>query len=233
MTGVQTCALPISRCQLPYWADSGTTLGAIRNQGIIPWDDDNDTAILSSDAPKLLILRQIFSDLGYFIEKVFFGYRIVKNGTTAQVDIFLLNESYGTYTYDQGDWGSRLKTDPNTGETQKVPIFLTHDELFPPREVDFGPIKVMVPNNPTPYLDAMFKGWNQVAFTYGHAGQKKFKIDLNKYSIFRQPAPLDPQTLKTQDIRHLMKNRVPMDLKCPSIGNNPQNIPMPVLFDGV
>lgn len=220
------------KCQLPYWADSGTTLGAIRNQGIIPWDDDNDTAILSKDVDQLLILRPIFTDLGYFIEKVFFGYRIVKSGTSAAVDIFVMNESNGKYFYDRGDWGNRTSSDAVSGENKKENIYLTHDELFPLKEVAFGPIRIMVPNNPNPYLDAMFRGWKDVAFTYGHAGQRKFKVDLNKYPHFKKPAPLHRETFQTQDLRNEMKDRVSSDLKCPILDRSTR-LSFPVFFDGV
>jgi hypothetical protein len=221
-----------TQCRLPYWADSGTALGAIRNNGIIPWDDDNDIAIASEDAPQLLILRPLFTSLGYFIEKVFFGYRIVKNGTTAGVDVFLMNERQGKFYYDRGDWGTRETIDPATGSSKTENVYITREELFPLREVDFGPAKVMVPNNPHPYLEANFRGWSDVAFTYGHVGQRKFRIDLSKYPHFKLPAPLDSETLQTVDIRNQVKDRVSKNLICPNLGSN-QQLQFPSFFGGI
>ncbi|MEO5970468.1 MAG: LicD family protein [Bdellovibrionia bacterium] len=220
------------KCQLSYWADSGTALGAVRNNGIIPWDDDNDIAVSSKDVPQLLILRPIFSSLGYFIEKVFFGYRIVKTGTTAGVDIFLMNEVNGNFYYDRGDWGTRETTDAITGNKKKEGIYITREELFPLKEVDFGPVKVMIPNNPTPYLDANFRGWKDVAFTYGHVGQRKFRIDLTKYPHFKLPAPLEANTFQSTDIRDKIKNRISGDLNCPVLDTQ-RRLPFPGFFGGV
>lgn len=62
---------------LTYYADSGTLLGAVRNNGFIPWDDDIDVIMPRKDYNKLIrkhtkefkspyFLQSAYSDDGYF-----------------------------------------------------------------------------------------------------------------------------------------------------------------------
>jgi hypothetical protein len=142
-----------------------------------------------------------------------------------------MKDQNGDFYYDKGDWGTRTVTD-SSGQSHTGPIFIKRDEVFPPQEVTFGPVKVNIPRDPNPYLDNMFKGWKDVAFTYGHAGQRKFKIDLNAYPEFKAPAPLDPETLKSIDVSASIEDRVPKDLKCPKLERG-SGLPFPSFFDGV
>lgn len=48
-----------TRHNIPYWMSSGTLLGAARNEGYIPWDDDLDVTILYKDCKRLMqILKE-------------------------------------------------------------------------------------------------------------------------------------------------------------------------------
>lgn len=79
---------------LKYFAIYGTLLGAIRNQGYIPWDDDIDIAMPRQDYNRLLKLEEKESVFGenYFLQNlhteqtVFFGgYSKLRNSNTTGI----------------------------------------------------------------------------------------------------------------------------------------------------
>lgn len=79
---------------LVYFTDGGTTIGAVRHGGFIPWDDDLDVCMLRSSYEKLKGLSAAFQQ-PYFLQNVDtdpeFGYsfmRLVNENTTVVLDAF-------------------------------------------------------------------------------------------------------------------------------------------------
>lgn len=55
------------RHQIPYFADWGTLLGAVRHQGFVPWDDDIDIAMKREDYNRFLAIARKELPEGYCI----------------------------------------------------------------------------------------------------------------------------------------------------------------------
>lgn len=132
-----------SRYKITYWIDFGSLLGLTRHCGMIPWDDDVDIVIFSSDESKLFGLKKQFAHYGLCIKRSSIPGLIKILPIKSQfpfVDIFMVKhcpEDKNKIKLIASGWPK---------------YYWTNDELFPLNRTRFGPMQINAPKDPMRHL---------------------------------------------------------------------------------
>ena len=166
---------------IDYWMEGGTLLGALRHQGIIPWDEDADIQILDKDEYKLEELKPIFNKFGYSMDKTWWGYKIYPsdgiiikdfNWKYPGLDIFVAE------IFKDDDIKLRYKYPQAQERFSKC--FSYYKDIYPLKRYKFGSFEINGPNNPYTYLNSCYgNDWYDIAYMeYNH--EKEIPYEKNK-----------------------------------------------------
>ena len=167
--------------KITYAIDGGTTLGSVRHQGLIPWDDDVDLVVMKEDEHKLLKLKSVLRTLGYNISysKKLMFYKIYKiNNPVRLFDEFNAYGIFESITFPFIDifiiHHDKLKRivelDNEWTRSQWPAEWFPEDRFFPlAKKYKFGPLTLRGPNDAEWYLTNLYgESWKTTAVIFKH-----------------------------------------------------------------
>ncbi len=182
----------LEKAEVPYSFAFGTLLGQVRNQGIIPHDDDVDLMIDTADGDKLMSLKSKFWDLGYdlFRESQIVGFKLysrtkIKLTTGEEILPFIDLFEFG---YDR-DCDAYVVLPPQGRK-------LFHKAIIPTTEfksthlVPFGQITARSMVNPAVFLTPFYgTSWqNLIVVSHKHNTKLDHNYLWTATDLDRQPA---------------------------------------------
>ena len=195
--------------KIPYWITGGTLLGAVRHNGLIPWDDDGDVCVLKEEIPKLRKLSKKLEPLGYYLEESDDGTWYFSDDTDFGIDVFIMVKLNRITTFHDPGW----RVDNAGG----INCYFINKHLYPLKLVRFGNFYVYAPNHSILHLNTCYgKTWNsKIKYLYNHRSgvwedNKKLKPIKIKDYIPKSP-PKD--TFNTRKFHNKTFNLKKLSLK--------------------
>lgn len=186
---------------LVYWIIGGTLLGAIRDKGLVQWDDDADLCLMHQDFERFLQLESQFIEanisilnykrLGFFKLYDLNGKNFLDSDNVLSkypfIDVFFFRRSkhrlFQHVIKYSSDKVAFLKK--NFARTN---IFSWSD-VFPLKKYQFEDYEIMGPNNPYEYLNRVYPGWRSKVRIHRHfktKEQNNQKFSIN-YDLSKKP----------------------------------------------
>ncbi len=183
---IKYTTLFLEKHNIDYCIESGTLIGCVRHDGIIPWDNDVDIMIFKEGYFKLKTLINEYNKNNFKILHITPGFKL-----------FYKDECYGElflYDYDESEKVYRMAYPYINENGSNIPTFIISDlyypkqrykkeDLFPTQIVLFEDFLVRAPNNIKDVLLTTYKT-NLLECVYSpNKNDQHHALNLNHYKI--------------------------------------------------
>lgn len=149
---------------IPYWVDCGTCLGAYRYEGVIPWDNDIDIAVLEPDSDNVKRALNRLDPKKFRIwdwssrDKPKSLLKVNLIGTDVLVDIYhyRIDCENKLLTYILSNENNIFLSEEWRNREKKYTVPVSFDMIFPLKRALFDGINVAVPNKMVEYLKVRY-----------------------------------------------------------------------------
>lgn len=174
---------------IPYFAFGGTLIGAVRNKGLIYWDDDLDICTTNKHIEKIKSLEKILNLNGFSISNFWGGIKIyyTDNKMIKNLGWSHIKESYFDWSWPFVDiFGCEIVNDKVliNNHNNKPNCFFYKNDLFPLKLYKFGNIQIYGPRNSLNFLNKCFgSDWNTKAKINSYNHRKEWFNNINLKEI--------------------------------------------------
>lgn len=169
-----------------YWVDGDTLMGAVRHNGIIPWENEIDIGISSTDNRKFSDLGMDFANCGYSITDTFFGYKVFyTNRAPVEVGAHHSTPFVNVLLYRTID--NRLRLSRKKAREAWSHAMWRATDLFPLKRYTFGDFHVYGAAHPGAYITSNYgRDWEKIAFV--PSGERGIEVETNLTPRMRKAA---------------------------------------------